>query len=277
MLHLRETEFEPLYAPTYHLRLSIGADGAAYIIKNSQDKVLAWESHAWESRLPITQLHKRLQGLVRQDAVLQHRYASISTSLAVGHTVLVPNDWFVESQAPDYFTGATGEDLQDQTTRYDTLPAYNIQAIYALPQALENAINTCFPQGKIRHSHSAIVAAAHTAATERAQLCVYVYVRSGNLTVAVAEPEKLWLLNTYSYQTTKDFLYFVLLAYQQLHLNAERTPLILAGELVQDSDIYRVLRAYIKAIEWSKPPAQTLLGDLAKADLQAHFLNDLLF
>jgi hypothetical protein len=274
---MRETEFEPLYASTYHLRLSIGVEGAAYIIKNSQNKVLAWQTHVWENRLPVTQLHKRLQGLVRQDAVLQHRYASLSVSIASGHTVLVPNDWFAAKDAAAHFVGATGEDLQEHSVLFDAVAHYQLHAVYALPQALENAINTCFPQSKIRHSNSAILAAVQEAATQRSQLCVYAFVRAGNVTIAVAEPEKLWLLNTYSYQTTKDFLYFALLAYQQLHLNTERTPLILAGELVQDSDIYRVLRAYIKNIDWAKLPENTLFGDLAKAEIAAHFLNDLLF
>lgn len=274
---MRETEFEPLSAATYHLCLCIGIEGTAYVIKNSQNKVLAWQTHAWENRLPTTQLHKRLQGLVRQDAVLQHRYATISVSIASGHTVLVPDDWFVPADSPAHFVGATGDDLQEHSVLFDAFAPYALHAIYALPQALENAINTCFPQSKIRHSNTAILAAAYQTVLQRTQLCIYAHVRAGNLTVAVAEPEKLWLLNTYSYQTTKDFLYFILLAYQQLHLNTERTPLVLAGELVQDSDIYRVLRAYIKNIDWAQPPNDTAFGDLAKAEIPAHFLNDLLF
>ena len=281
---MREPEFDPLYAPTYHLRLSIGTEGVSYIIKNADGKLIVWETHTWENRLPVTQLHKRLQGLVRQDAVLQHRYASVSVAIATGHTVLVPNDWLAPNDSPNdnpndvtaYFENTTGEDLQEQVVLHDNIANYNLQALYALPKPLESAIKTCFPQGKTEHSNRAILAAVHRAATERAQLCVYAFVRAGNVTIAVAEPEKLWLLNTYSYQTTKDFLYFILLAYQQLHLNADRTPLILAGELVQDSDIYRVLRAYIKNIAWAKPPENTL-GILAQAELQPHFLNDLLF
>jgi Protein of unknown function (DUF3822) len=273
---MREPEFDSLYAPTYHLRLSIGVEGVSYIIKNAENKLIVWETHTWENRLPVTQLHKRLQGLVRQDAVLQHRYASVSVAIATGHTVLVPNEWFAPNDATAYFENTTGDDLQEQTVLYDSIANYGLHALYAIPQALASAIKTCFPQGKTEHSSRAILAAVHRVATERTQLCVYAFVRAGNVTIAVAEPEKLWLLNTYSYQTTKDFLYFILLAYQQLHLNAERTPLILAGELVSDSDIYRVLRAYIKHIDWAKPPENTL-GILAQAELQPHFLNDLLF
>jgi hypothetical protein len=274
---LREADFEPLYAQVYQLNLSIGAEGAAYIIKNAENTILAWQTYVWETRLPTTQLHKRLQGLVRQDALLQHRYATTKVLISVGHTVLLPTEWFDPAEAQAQFTLVTGEDLQDQSIHHDDVPFFQLKSLYAIPNSLQNAIKTCYPQAHILHANSNAMQAIHQICNEHHQICMYALVRSGSLTIAVADTQKLWLLNTYSYQTTKDFLYFILLAYQQLNLNTERTPLVLAGELIQDSDIYRVLRAYVKHIDWAKPPQNAYFGALAKTAIKPHFLNDLLF
>lgn len=276
-LQIHEPQFNPYQTDDCSLRLTLGQDGAAYIVTDSRDNVLVWATHPWESRIVIEQLHKRLQALVRQDTVLQGNFAKTTVAITSPQTVLMPTEWFEPWETRLYVTRNLGEELLNQVTKHESYLPFGTQLIYALPQPLIFAVTTCFTQVKLQHSHLAILEAARLTAVRKQHVCVYAYARSGSLTVCVADEKQLFLLNKYSYQTTKDFLYFILLVYQQLNLNTKHTPLVLAGELVQESDIFKTLHLYIRHIDWATRPEHYHVGNLAQAQVPPHFFNDLLF
>jgi hypothetical protein len=276
-LHIHEPTFNSYLTDDYQLRLSIGTDGVAYIVTDAQHDVLVWEAHPWEARMPVAQLHKRVQALVRQDAVLQSSFAQTTVIINFPQTVLVPTDWFEAWETDTYLTQTIGDEGVEEVSRTDVFAPYAVQLAYTLPQSLLYALGTCFPKVQVQHSHTHILRAAQYMATRKQQLCVYVMVRTGSLTVAVVDAERLYLLNTYSYQTTKDFLYFILLVFQQLQLSQNTTPLILAGELLPESEIFTTLATYIKHIDWAERPPDCKIGTVAQAQIAPHFWNDLLF
>jgi hypothetical protein len=247
------------------------------MVTDELNHVLVWEAHPWETHVVLPQLHKRLQSLVRQDTVLQSNFAKTIVAITSPQTVLVPTEWFEPWETRLYLSRNLGEDLLDQVTKHEAYTPYANQLIYALPQPLLFAVSTCFPQVKLQHAHAAILEAARQTALRKQHTCVYVYIRAGSLTICAADGEQLFLLNKYSYQTTKDFLYFVLLVYQQLNLNTKHTPLILAGELMPDSEIFKALHIYIRHIDWAERPALYKIGDLAMPQIPPHFFNDLLY
>ena len=276
-LHIHEPQYNPYNTDEYILRLTIGQDGAAYIVTDEADNILVWEAHPWETRVALSQLHKRLQSLVRQNTVLQSNFAKTIVAITSPQTVLMPSAWFEPWDTRLYLSSNLGIDSTDQVAKHETYSAFANELIYALPQPLLFAISTCFPQVKLQHAHSAILEATRQVALRKQHLCVYTYTRLGSLTICVADGEQLLLLNKYSYQTTKDFLYFVLLVYQQLNLNTKHTPLILAGELMPDSEIFKALHIYIRHIDWAERPANYTVGSLALPQVPPHFFNDLLF
>jgi Protein of unknown function (DUF3822) len=275
-LHIHESQYNPYNTDGYTLRLTIGQDGAAYIVSDEANNVLVWEAHPWETRVVVAQLHKRLQSLVRQDTVLQSNFAKTVVSITSPQTVLVPSAWFEPWESRLYLTRNLGDEPGDQVVKHDSYASYSTELIYALPQPLLFAISTCFPKVKLQHIHSAILEATRQSAIRKQHVCVYAYVRSGSLTICAADGEQLFLLNKYSYQTTKDFLYFVLLVYQQLNLNTKHTPLILAGELMPDSEIFKALHIYIRHIDWAERSADYKIGNAASPQVPPHFFNDLL-
>ena len=275
-LRLQEPAFNPYLTDDYHLRLSIGTDGVAYTVADAQ-RLLVWAAHPWEVRVPPAQLHKRVQSLVRQEALLQSNFAQTTALITFAPTALIPTDWFEAWQTDTYLAHTLGSENTEEMSRTDTYAPYAVQLAYALPQSFLHALGTCFPQVVVQHSHTALLRAAQYMASRKQQLCVYAMVRTGSLTIVVADADRLYLLNTYSYQTANDFLYFALLVYQQLQLSQKTTPLVLAGELLPESEIFNSLSTYIKHIDWAERPTQYQVGAVAQAQLAPHFLNDLLF
>ncbi len=276
-LKIQEPTYNPYNTDEYTLRLTIGQDGVAYVVSDEAENILLWEARAWDNRVVLGQLHKQLQTLVRQDTVLQSNFAKTIVAITTPQTVLVPMAWFEPWETRLYLSRNLGEELLDHVAKHENCKAYKAELVYALPQQLVFAISTCFPQVKLQHAHSAILEATRLTAIRKQHVVVYAYIRSGSMTICAADSEQLFLLNKYSYQTTKDFLYFVLLVYQQLNLNTKNTPLVLAGELMPDSEIFKALHIYIRHIDWAERPAHFKIGATAQPQVPPHFFNDLLF
>jgi len=66
----------------------------------------------------------------------------------------------------------------------------------------------------------------------------------------VCENGKLMFYNSFKYESTEDFIYYVLFAIKQLNLNTETLILTLLGEIEADSSIYKILHKYIRNIEF---------------------------
>ena len=93
--------------------------------------------------------------------------------------------------------------------------------------------------------------------------------------VFVFEDKGLLFSNAFPYQSAKDFIYFLLLPYQQFGLKPGKTPVYLSGQLVEDSEIYREALRYLKGPRFVEPPAFFHLGSRINQEPR-HFYFDLL-
>jgi hypothetical protein len=67
------------------------------------------------------------------------------------------------------------------------------------------------------------------------------------------ETGDLKLATRYSYQTAKDFIYYVLLCCEDLNIDRTKTELILAGEITQQSEIYSLCYRYFSHVNFFQP------------------------
>ena len=80
--------------------------------------------------------------------------------------------------------------------------------------------------------------------------------------------------NTFYFSKPSDLLYFVLLTYKQFELNPLEIPLTLSGNVLEDSEIYKLLVRYIRTLRFAELPEGFKLPEHSK-NLQPHFWFDL--
>jgi Protein of unknown function (DUF3822) len=127
---------------------------------------------------------------------------------------------------------------------------------YAVDAGLASLLNKRFPKGEWWHVQSLLL--TKTAAGE-ARITATISFNEVQLTV---ERNGNWLLlQSYSYHTPEDVLYYILNSMQQLELTQEETTVYLQGMIDQQSALYDVLYLYIlnlklkDELQFSFPPA----------------------
>ena len=66
------------------------------------------------------------------------------------------------------------------------------------------------------------------------------------------ESKHLKFFNSFNYKTAEDLIYYLLFTYEQLQLNPDQTPLIISGEIEEDSEVYKLLFKYIRNISFTR-------------------------
>ena len=74
--------------------------------------------------------------------------------------------------------------------------------------------------------------------------CVYCFARNKRLDMVVVNKGKLLLINSFSYQTTDDFAYFVLNVYEKLKLDMHICPVCLLNA-EEKPELVKILEKYL--------------------------------
>jgi hypothetical protein len=85
--------------------------------------------------------------------------------------------------------------------------------------------------------------------------------------IIVTENKKLILLNTFTWQTNEDILYYVMFVSEQLELNPEKFPMIVSGDIDDSSSIYQLLYRYVRNVTF---PDKHLTLEMLDDDFPFH-------
>jgi hypothetical protein len=122
--------------------------------------------------------------------------------------------------------------------------------IFALPSSLNDAFEIYFNGKKAEHAllklHNILFKNKRNKKTGSR---VYAYVSNRDLHILVYNNENPVFINSYVFKTKEDFIYFILLIYEQNGLNTDETPLFLLGDISFSSLLYSISYQYIRTIE----------------------------
>ena len=104
---------------------------------------------------------------------------------------------------------------------------------------------------------------------------IFANIHANTVSITVIDKGTLIFHNIFSFKTSADCLYYVLMAYKQLDVNPQKIPLYVAGELVEDAEIYQILYKYIKTIKFVSFPNFYTFGKRHKKELPANLFLDL--
>ncbi len=255
------------------LTLLISPDGLAWLVADERRTALAQKS--WEFFNPNQQLADAEIGLRRvfsSDEKLGLKYGSVRVALMNRYATLVPNRLFNSSELPGYFQLLLQHDVPFSYF-FDDLPEMDAKLIFAVETPVLRLFDQYFPEKKIQHGGSALLRHWHKLA-RRSDFEVFVNVKNQQGQVAVFDRKNLQFFNSFTFTKAADFLYFVLLAFEQFRLNPTEIPLTISGELLEDSEIFRLLYRYIRHLRFV-PPTQNYQLPGAMEALPGHFNFDL--
>ena len=249
-----------------------GADGFSYLVLGKDRTVRTLQ--AWDfsgTGGDSSRILSAIRTILATDTFYTLSYAQRHCAVSTPHTTLVPKRFYRPDVLPSYFQLL----LPNGTFHYGAteLPAEDILAVFALDYTLYGLITQFFQQATLHHLLAAQMA-AYQQVHEQQKAGVFVHVRGYNLQIAVLDRKHLVFSNAFRFDSPGDFLYYVLLAYEQCRLKPDAVPLFLSGNILENGAIYRNLVRYVQSIHFLNWTG-TVLPDTAVSLPNKHFFFDL--
>ncbi|MFN7116397.1 MAG: DUF3822 family protein [Saprospiraceae bacterium] len=242
-----EDQFVRQISPQNELSILLGVDSLSYMISSPQRQALLLRD------FQLTDGQSAFLDLIAQDEYLHAAYRAVRIAAVSPFFTLVPERLYNPDEKSVY--------LQDMANisyakdiRADELRTAQARLVYALPQEITNLVQKQLTGGQLFHAVTAFLSGLLHLGNAPATPTLYLHINSNWLLAALIEHKKLLFVNTFHYQNAKDFLYYVLLVLDQYNLTPEVTPTFITGQLIEQSEIYPLLRRYLRTLQFLPSP-----------------------
>lgn len=239
---ITEYNFSRKDTDQYQLSILFGMDSFAYIVQDQKASVLALREYHWPEGKPTDSLWE-------EDSRLQDNYRQVNVNFGKGLFCLVPQRLFQEEEKATYI-GHQANRNKETTIFSDNVSQHQAELVYEVDNTVVEQLKARFPGARKNNQHTVLLEAMRSHAASQASYHVAVHVNQKQLMIYAFDRTNLMLVNSYTYHSTQDFIYYVLLVYEQLGLKPAQVPLYLSGRILEDSDIYRSLQRYITSISF---------------------------
>ena len=186
--------------------------------------------------------------LVRTEVFFSQTYLNVYVSILNPLYTIVPTALYLADNKADWlkFNHVMPADtlvLSDDTYSSDS------KCIYGISEKLKGLIDHTFPNNQIKHKITCISESLSDIASKKYTSCL-VHVGTDSFDVALYN-KKLLFFNTFEYQSTEDFLYYILATLEQHNFLPDETEITLAGEIETQSALHDTLKEYFPKLKFA--------------------------
>ena len=235
-----------------------GVDGLSYCILGKDQTLLAL--NAWDFAAlggDSSRIESAIRSVLATDTLYNRVFAERRCAVSTSIITLVPKRFFKPDTLPDYFKLL----MKDKPCVYNAteLQRQDLWAVYAVEQDLNGLLEQFFQSASSQHILKAQLAAYHAVANPQ-KSGVYIHVRGYSLYITVVDRQHLLFYNSFRFDSPGDFLYYVLLAYEQCRLKPDTVPLYISGNMLENGAVYRNLFRYVQHIQFLGMPGAVQLS-----------------
>ena len=231
----------------YYLCLEIGVSGLSFAIYSKQkNSFLGIESLEFEKVGSETEIIPLLEQLLLENEWLNLQFAQINILINNTSCTLVPSALFNEHEKKRYleFNQIV---LENDAIKHNFLSNTQAFNIYSVTETLADLLEKKWPEANVIHYTSCVIEALSNQFKNRAyNKTLYLNVRDESLDIVFFKDTKLFYYNNFKFKSKEDFIYFLLLAMEQIGLSPEETKVGLSGKIDEGSAIYQILHEYIR-------------------------------
>lgn len=251
-LSLFDNSFSEDLARSYTFCCSVNLHGFSYTIYQKQkNKVLGVESFRFEKLKNEIEIAPVLEQLLIQTTLLNAAFQQVIIVFENQFSTLVPlplfneNDkkWYLEFNQPPQ---------KNNSVDFNVLKNVQAANVFYIPENLLFQLNNKWPEAKIFHFSTALIESlgSHYKYKFDDNL-LFLNVRDDSFDLIYFKNKKLFFYNLFKFRTKEDFIYFLLLAMEQLSLNPEEVQLLVSGKIDLKMEIYTILYTYIRNIRFN--------------------------
>jgi hypothetical protein len=254
----------------------IGMDSFFYFIEDADSNALVLKKIPYkpESSELDQSMEELLKQILMQEKMLQLPYAAVSICYSGSRFTIVPEEVYSKHQLKDYLTQITRIGKKDEVA-VCSLASLESHLVYSIEKVILDIAKSYFPGAKHLHIVAPLVMQAYQHAKSQKGHQVFVHAGANIMGIFLFKQDKLLFANTFPYQTEQDFLYNVLLVFDQFELDTERIPMMMTGRIQKKSSLYEKIEKYIRHIHILHSPSYYFYGP-AFQNANFHYYHDLL-
>lgn len=251
-ISLFDKSFSEHKTADYALFLQLSKKGFSYTLLNVDQKTfIALESYLFHDVYTDAALVEPLRNLLATLPLLKKKFHSFQVTFINNRATLIPNAVFKTEELASYhrFNFINQEEDLFFNDALINLSAHNV---YSAPDYIVNEFKH-FQKVSFKHFSTSLIESSllHAKTTHTLSL-IDVHVLPESFQIIIIKNQQLALYNFFEYQTSEDFIYYLLFVLDQLNIDNEEASIRLLGEVEKNSAIYLMINKYIKTITFAK-------------------------
>lgn len=267
-----EQDFNKKLSTQYRLSILLGMDSFFYCVQNTRGQILVLKDFQLDTPQNPLATFNRLR---QTEELLKLSYREVKIGVTGERSTLIPDRLYNRTHIKSYLHPVSPL-VEQEIVQTDDLPTLSLKHVYTADNSLEEVLKQQFSYSKVYHIKTALLRALQRRQRNQSGYALYVNVSTTNLDIFLYEDQKLLFVNTFDYQSSKDFVYYILLTYDQFKLSPTELPIHLSGQIVHDSKLFRLLYRYVKTIHMMDVTDLAKVGEQYQENVPLHHYYDLI-
>jgi hypothetical protein len=222
------------------------------ILDSVRNKYILLKEYLFDSKWSLQNQLEVFKSDILKDDILNNRFKTVSFMYETKSSVIVPETLFDKNKLDLFFD--FNQDIEPcDRLLWDKLNNAGAILIYSMPAQLMTAMESVFPNIKYFHHGTSMIENTLIQNKNRnSPPKLYININHSFFDIIILESSQLKLFNSFDYKSEDDFIYYVLLIFEQFKLNPEETEITLSG-IIKKNDVYfQKIKKYIKNIRFEK-------------------------
>lgn len=231
----------------YYLSLQLGKSSLAFTVFNPGiKKYIVFDSYTFNNPNSFDDVANHFESLFEEKLWLKEKFLKVFLLIDNQFSTLIPPPLFIEEKTTTYLQ--FNHPVEDgQLSSFNKLNNSNVITVFSFPQVIADLIKNIWANVHFFHCTSAIIESLNINFKNKlSNHTLFLNVRDEGYDLVYFKNNKLHFYNFFRYHTKEDFIYFLLIAIEELQLNPEEIELVLIGNIDKSSILYEMVYRYIR-------------------------------
>jgi hypothetical protein len=201
-------------------------------------------------------------------SILANSFSEINLIINNEYSVIIPSESAYNNSGVDYLNLLYGDNFRGPVYK-DAVNGTDMINVYRIPSELITEIGNHLRGNSITHSYSKIISNVVSEAHSNNLLKVLFYENA--IVVVLMKDGKLNLIQTFTFQSPEDVLYYLLSIAQRFHLHTDQTLLEVSGMFDSSSSLLHELRKFYKNV--NVEDSDSSLAQMSFGDFPKHYFT----
>lgn len=272
-ISLFDKSFNQVESNNYTIYLQLSKNSLTYTVFNPKtSSFIGLEKYLLNDIFNDYSLVQPIQYILSNSTILKQPFKSFNLAFVNDRSTLIPNAIFNINDLKEYhqFNFST---FEEDLYFHEKLINTNAQNVFSIPDFIVKLFDDVH-QVKFHHFSSSIIEAALlNAKKQNTETYINVNLLPSTFQITVVKNQQLEIFNSFNYQTSEDFIYYLLFVFEQLKISPEKTSLVLSGEVEKNSAIYEMLYKYVNKTEFASQPEEIKLSYIFEEIPKHYYLS----